>query len=90
MLTSFNEPTAGLGFHATEKNTKITFFYQECEVQLAQMDEQRRLLENNLKRSAYRLTKRTWKKFPDQNLGLSPDPHNQKNDAIIPLVGFWT
>ena len=59
MLTSFNEPTDGLGFHATEKNTTITFFYQECEVQLAQMDEQRRLLENNLKRSAYRLTKRT-------------------------------
>ena len=82
MLTSFSEPTAGLGFHATEKHTTITFFYQECEVQLAQMDEQRRLLENNLKRSAYRLTKRTWKKFPD--------PHNQKNDAIIPLVGFWT
>ena len=51
MLTSFNEPTAGLGCHATEKNSTITFFYQECEVQLAQMDEQRRLLENNLKRS---------------------------------------
>ena len=52
-------PLLVLGFHATEKIALITFFYQECEVQLAQMDEQRRLLENNLKRSVYRLTKRT-------------------------------
>ena len=91
MLTSFDEPTAGFRVSCNGKNCYNHLFYQECEVQLAQMDEQRRLLENNLKRSAYRLTKRTRKKFPDQNLGLSPNPHNyQKNDAIIPLVGFWT
>ena len=34
MLTSFNEPTAGLGCHATEENTTITFFTRNVKFNL--------------------------------------------------------